>query len=301
MQAAARSLQHLLHLSDELGHERKAAVEPRELIRHQQQTGRHQDRAGADLHRAEVLLDPAEECLQIHPPNSSAPTDPATKTIALMDKRSDSSIGAREAIYASLALDLDTILRGTWNERTRERMAETTQLLDADETSLLDSTAQLHHLLLEIGQEMSYGLEGSPRSLPIALAASLVPKDFPQYGIMPFLASAVEAVFEEIDRKGLVEDDLTTIIEPRHLAGAPKALSTEASIDDLMKQILQSQAVWGCRKIYGSLPQQKRPHKIPGNLLLASTGGLGKDLFLTSIFFINACIISYSLLAPLPI
>ena len=188
-----------------------------------------------------LLLDPQHATLTVFP--QEIPLEKRPKTVALISSNEPTN-RRTEAIYACLSLILDEALRACTteeceNEKFKSQIVKLSRLLKAqgDDFGLMELTK----LLIQVGEDLSFGMEGDSCSIPLALAAALIPKDFPQYDILTFMASISKAIYEEFDHHNLHIEAL----QSEHFALAPKVFSTQ-SIDALASSIKENQTFWRC-------------------------------------------------------
>jgi hypothetical protein len=197
----------------------------------------------ASASSSSLLLDPTDETLSVYPFQGGAELQATGRTIALMEYKNDIAVRFSEALYACMALKLDVLLRtSNVDEIAETHLAEIVKLLDSDQDS--QQTMALSKMLVQVGREICYGLDGDPRSSPLALAVALLPTEFPQYGMLTFLASVAKPISHE-----LLMDKKVTCIDALNLSAAPKALTTQSSVETLMAKIHENQAEWGCRDL----------------------------------------------------
>ena len=190
-----------------------------------------------------LLLDPSDETLMVRPSDRAE----TSRTIAVIEQSGDNISGDLEttAVYACMTLALDGVLRDKNDEIIEDRISKLAKLLASPPGQSLSSVTslQVSQMLIEAGETISYGLSGNSRSTPMALAAALVPKVFPQYNILTFLASLSESVFHEVERQQRVMGD----IHPQ-FQSMPRVLTAEP-IQVLLAKIRENRASWGCRDL----------------------------------------------------
>jgi hypothetical protein len=188
-----------------------------------------------------LLFDPVEESLVAHP--SLASEGQESRTVALIDQKVASSKTNKESLYACIGLALDNLLRDDEDENTANLIADCVRLLETPSDESIDPK-EVTRLLLQAGEGISFGLDGNTRSLPIALAAGLIPTDFAQYSTLTFLASLAPSVFQEVHRKN-AQSEVTKCVAQHNFDGAPRSLTTE-SMRTLLSHIHANQSLWGC-------------------------------------------------------
>lgn len=173
-----------------------------------------------------LLLDPETELLvPIHL------RDEKQRTVALTNDGLDFSLlQIDEVRCACVCLLLDTLIRrqGT-NGRCDNLSMQLSQVLNPS----LDATASLE-LLLRLTEDLSYGMNDSePRSIPITLTASLLPKFFSVMKPLTFFASLAPSLYRAAEENGLEIRNIVDVSSEQLkqlqdlLEQAPQAVTTE--------------------------------------------------------------------------
>jgi hypothetical protein len=251
-----------------------------------------------------LLLDTKEEALTVYPPyeqqsqQQQSPDNDATAgaggvtttSVALEETMLDDS-RRTHALLASIAIALPLLGRRNSGSRGRpaEQSVQKTALeviqnavacltiihnenSSAENDSAHEYTKEQHHDLClrtvaqaGAGRLMSYGLQQQERSLPLALAASLIPNHFSEHHRVTFMASLLPALLDMYcdDRKDSTNDSTnidstntpsTLWLDPewipqirRHYQHptAPRMVTTEP-VEVLLASIRENQALWNC-------------------------------------------------------
>ena len=178
-----------------------------------------------------LLLDTIEEELVVRPSQSETLKQVPTAVTLLNENMIDPG-RRKDALYASLALLLDRLHR-QGDVLQVQAMVDTAVACLAQQSSPKEHDA-LSKLLLNVGEEISYGLESENRSIPLAIAASLI-KDFPQHSIVTVMASLAPAMSQLV---GEIVNIPAEILDQ-----APKILTTE-SLETLLSRVHTNQSLW---------------------------------------------------------
>jgi hypothetical protein len=241
-----------------------------------------------------LLLDTAEEALIVYPPyqqqqQSLIPEVVTTTSVALEENMLDGS-RRTDALLASIAISLQVLGRkqeGGGDDDDAQKALWVIQsavaCLDHEndgtkESSSLssssDSGPEQHELAVRTvattGTLISYGLQQHDRSLPLALAACLIPKHFSEHNSVTFMASLLPAMLEiycgtagttssnssttaatETSKNAdkllslELDDGLLNQIRQHCHVRAPRIVTTEP-IETLLASIHENQALWNC-------------------------------------------------------
>jgi len=220
-----------------------------------------------------LLFDTAEDAIVPSRAISRANTDIPT-TIAVFDGRTADYIQGRdEAILACISLILDHLLQMGYPNLT-----EGPQTTEADGLSTLETLLTIlttdesdrasfddedlcSSLLLSSDRFMSFGTEseGLPRerSAPLALAASLLPRAFPETDMISLMASLTPSLLRILTEKAREvpksPDDsvkhkiesLLQLHDSRLQNLSPRIMTTE-SVDVLHRHMRANQSLWNC-------------------------------------------------------
>jgi hypothetical protein len=243
--------------------------------------------AGASSHS--LLLDTAEEALTVYPPYQSQQqsdhgggvTSTSTTTITSVALEATMLDDSRRtnALLASIAIALPV-----WSARStagvgggqddaatalgviQNAVACLNKNDDANDANGGDNKQHTHNHELAVrtvataGTLMSYGLDQQghmERSIPLALAACLIPKHFSEHNQVTFMASLLPAMLymylsddnsdiDNSDSQLLCLDELTQQQIRQHcLVSTPRMVTTEP-METLMASIRENQALWNC-------------------------------------------------------
>jgi hypothetical protein len=186
-----------------------------------------------------LLLDPIEEALLVHPEQQTTATPRHATTIVTLEQKLFHSASMEESLYAAIAIALDHVYQGTQHEGIESLLEQAIQCLENKECAQHNTVVDI---MYKAGESISYGLANENRSIPLALAASLIPNSFQQYSITTFLASLVPAYCQELERRGEIPELLGRI----PVLSAPNTVTND-SYQTLLSHIRSNQALWNCR------------------------------------------------------
>jgi hypothetical protein len=245
-----------------------------------------------------LLLDTAEEALIVYPPYqkqqqkqkqqslTQTPEVVTTTSVALEEKMLDGS-RRTNALLASIAISLQVLSRGgeeggdddaqkaLWviqnavaclNHESDGTNESSSSSSSSDQHPLTNGPEQ-HDLAVRTvaaaGTLISYGLQQHDRSVPLALAACLIPKHFSEHNSVTFMASLLPAMLEIYCGTGTSTtttdvskntDKLLLLLEPDDLMNqirqhchvrAPRIVTTEP-VETLLASVHENQALWNC-------------------------------------------------------
>lgn len=247
-----------------------------------------------------LLLDTAEEALTVYPPyqqqQSLMPNLVTTTSVALEENMLDGS-RRTNTLLASIAISLQVLGRGQVdggdddgdNQKALWVIQNAVACLNhesggTNESSSSSSSSssdkkhppthgpEQHDLVVRTvataGTLISYGLQQHDRSIPLALAACLIPKHFSEHNSVTFMASLLPAMLEiyggssngsnetatvDVSRNTdkllssslLEQDDLMNQIRQHCHVSAPRMVTTEP-IETLLASVHENQALWNC-------------------------------------------------------
>jgi hypothetical protein len=242
-----------------------------------------------------LLLDTAEEALTVFPSQQQQQSlgTAVSCHVALEESMMDDS-RQTNALFASIAIALHVLLscHGQSNSRLLSSNNNGNDATDDAETALwvvqnalaclnnndVDHGPKKHDLAVQIvataGTLVKYGLphEDTERSIPLALAASLIPEHFSEYDPVTFMASLVSAMLEIYCTATaatssssssslpssivLLTPDLVDQIRQHCLdttntntntnAASPPRIVTTAPVEALIQSVRDNQALWNC-------------------------------------------------------
>jgi hypothetical protein len=182
-----------------------------------------------------LLLDPLEEEIVVSPLTHELKRNVPTSVAVIEADKLDPQ-GRNNAVFAAIALAMDGILRGKKDPAIES-------LLASDSWSDKAPTDVIQGQLLDIGTFISYGLGEEDRSIPLALAASLLPNHFAQDKAVDFMASLAPLLYRLA--RSTEPNMLESRLQEESLHDAPKVLTTE-SFENLLSSIHANQTLWNC-------------------------------------------------------
>jgi hypothetical protein len=223
-----------------------------------------------------LLLDTKEEALTVYPPYQSqqsqdngADAGVTTTSVALEETMLDDS-RRTHALLASIAIALPILndRSGSVNDGDQKTALEVIQnavaclhIIHNESSDDHDHNHEHHHDLCvrsvaQAGTLMSYGLHQQERSIPLALAACLIPKHFSEHNQVTFMASLLPAMLDmycgsNSDSSTSSHSDLLdpTLVQQirQHCVHptAPRIVTTEP-VETLLASIRENQALWNC-------------------------------------------------------
>lgn len=208
-----------------------------------------------------LLLDLDEDALIVQPQpshqQSTATQQPQRHhlpTIVTLEPNLFRTASREESLLAAVALALDHIYQKgttTSNGNVESLLERAVQCLIQQKNS--QESVEEHNVVVDImyatGASISYGLEGSSdenRSIPLALAASLIPNTFPKYSMTTFLASLVPAYCHELLERPPQGPCVLDLVRRISSFSAPHVVTNE-SFSSLISHIYANQALWNCR------------------------------------------------------
>ena len=223
-----------------------------------------------------LLLDPTEDTWIVpqpppnhhhhhhHPQQSLSVTQQTpllqhrSTTIVSLEPNLFRTASSESSLLAATALALDHVYRGTSNEDIESLLERAVQCLqqlqqpqpqgkNAKESVLEEQHNAVMEIMYATGASMSYGLNEEYRSIPLALAASLIPSSFPQYSITAFWSSLVPAYCHELlERPQQCSPRMLELVRSISHVSAPTMVTNE-SFQTLLLHIYANQALWNCR------------------------------------------------------
>lgn len=200
-----------------------------------------------------LLFDPKEESIVVHP-NKDSDDGRVTTTFVNIEASRIDPIGAKIAVLAAIAVNLDRSMQRI-KSKTVEDIFLSEALLHVKEIKNLSIVSKaeeqsfhenLTSFLLKSGMQMSYGLGDEERSIPLALATSLIPKVFPQHTVLGVMASLMTAIYNNLnmeDFSGAEAIVNSLFLECKDLL--PILVTTE-SMEVMMSEIHTNQSLWNC-------------------------------------------------------
>jgi len=220
-----------------------------------------------------LWVDPSQPAILPAVPPSAADVDPAatrpipvgnTTIIPLLcDPKHRNLVDPErriDAVLAAISVSLDSLLRqedrGQPSRESEARLGRLLRHLIAATTTTDDNDCPLSEILVEVGARYwSYGLrtgsdddDAQDRSIPLALATSLLPEVFPEHSALSVMASYAPAMYRlvlekrpQVVQNEIVREDLERLL----LQEAPKIVSTEP-LEVLWEHVQSNQILWNC-------------------------------------------------------
>lgn len=198
-----------------------------------------------------LFLNPAEETLVPVPSLNSEPqtSDASKKTIAPLDAKLIAPADNSYVLFASLVFLLDACHRKSDNPLLEETLLLIEKYLFEESDQAL-SHEDAMTLLHRSGEISSFGLESENRSIPVAMASSLIPQIFPHVHILTFFASLLPGMchavdtnqYESADRIRTRLSDIEAAIPRLHVTD--EELSGFSVPDLAMSHFQTNQALW---------------------------------------------------------
>lgn len=167
------------------------------------------------------------------------------------------------ALLAAIAIALDCQFQGTSDETIRPFLEQAIQCLEQKKTNKGDNDNHAHHeaitdVMTAAGRAVSFGLPGEdPRSIPLAMAAALMPATFPEHSATAIMASFVPSLLRAIvQHQQTNENHAQTTHAPlpsalldrlsQTLSSVPTLVTNETR-SALLSHIHTNQMLWNCR------------------------------------------------------
>ena len=167
----------------------------------------------------------------------------ADVTLALPDQpklNAGEDHATTEAAFAVLGFCLVRELQNL--SYNNEILADLEQFVShVEEDRQEDAAKALQAAVLLIGEDISWGFGRERRDIPLALAASLLPKIFPSSNSMSMMAALVSNLTQ--DEKTQLEHLKARLVKA---LGEPLTLVSNQSVDTLMGVVRENQASWNC-------------------------------------------------------
>lgn len=182
-----------------------------------------------------LLLDTREEALILPENDGNSVTYEAT---IVLEQDSIADIYEDVAGHARLAIFLDAHMRGD-HERSGKFAMEMEQKAN-------DGNSTISDFFPDAGRLLSFGItEGSVRSSPLALAASLIPTCFPNAPMLTFMASLLPGIIQVMGAQQDFAEDLSDKTVPS-LASLTVRADGAKSVETLMSHVKANRALWNC-------------------------------------------------------
>jgi hypothetical protein len=218
-----------------------------------------------------LLLDTVEDALLVAESSSLVSSSGQIPTsLALLEAHNVDTSGQVNALFASISLALDDLYQGrsssrknstdssAMTSRTISLLTKTVEILESVDDNNINTHNALVECLLLAGDVTSFGISmddpGNRRSIPLGVAASLMPQVFPNDDILTVMASLVPALCDGVlstrstnrgeEEVSIMVEDLMARINA--LDKKPKSLVTTEPLGSVLSLIQGNRLLWNC-------------------------------------------------------
>lgn len=196
-----------------------------------------------------LLMDPSEPALMAHP--TLIPPRPLEKSnLVLLESSLLSEDKMKSVVYSALVIAIDELCRGRDNPEVAiiniRNAVKIIQQID-DGVGKSEHDALLQQIMVWAGSTLSFGFAGESRSIPVALAISLVPTEFSDDTLFGFISCLLPGMLKVLE--GTQHRNIALEISKTCLHQCPRlnqATGDDITTQGMISRVHANQFLWGC-------------------------------------------------------